>query len=267
MWTDASGAEVELDEPRAIEAEAAALAADIDRLFREVGTLTGEGKEESRREIRKATERLDRLKGDAERWNRQVELEARERAKALANRIRAISNTANTLRLVVSLHEEFERVSAKNPSRLAGEPSHTQQNAAALATVREAKNLGPSFVTAFEHLQHDPLFYRSESDEGGWFEWRDGQGVICRLASPLAIEREIDAIIGQLFGMIPKLEAKLPHFETVENLLAAEALWKRLSVLEVNLEGFRRESTIREDEEWECVKREWMAARSCPDLN
>ena len=260
-WTDATGAEVELDEPSAIEAEAASLAADIDQLFREADTLTGDAKEEKRREIRKAKECLDRLKGDAERWNRHVELEARERAKALANRIRAISNTANTLRLVVSLHEEFERVSAKNPSRLAGEPSHTQQNAAALATVKEAKNLGPSFATAFEHLQHDPLFYRSKSDEGGWFEWRDSQGVVCRLASPLAIEREIDSIIGQLFGMIPKLETKLPHFETVEILVAADALWARLTVLHSNLEHFRRESAIREDKEWECAKREWRDAR------
>ena len=259
LWTDATGAEVELDEPRAIEAEADVLAADIDRLFREVGTLTGEAKEESRREIRRTTERLDRLKGDAERWNRHVELEARECANALANRIRAINDTANTLRLVVSLHEEFERVSANNPGRLTGEPSHTQQRAAALATTEEARDLGSTFATAFERLQLDPLFDRSESDEGGWFEWRDGQGVICRLASPLAIEREIDEIIGQLFGMIPKLEATLSHLETVEILTLADGLGARLTILRANLKCFENESVRRKDDEWELVEKEWKA--------
>ena len=72
-WTDSTGATVELGEARAIEAEAAALTAKIDRLFREVDMLTGNAKEQKRREIGRAAERLDQLKADADRWNGHVE--------------------------------------------------------------------------------------------------------------------------------------------------------------------------------------------------
>ena len=43
-WTDATGTTVELDEPHAIQAEAAELTMRVDRLFREVDLLTGEAK-------------------------------------------------------------------------------------------------------------------------------------------------------------------------------------------------------------------------------
>lgn len=260
-WTDATGTTVELDEPHAIQAEAAELTMRVDRLFREVDLLTGEAKAQKRREIRKAMERLDHLRADAERWNSYVEMETRERAKALANYIRVSNENANTLRLVVGLHDEFELVSAKDRDRLAGAPNLTQQRAAALVTAIEAKDLGPSFATAFERLQRDPLFYRPESDEGGWFEWFDGEGVLCRLASPLAIEREIGAIIGKLFSMIPKLETILPHFETVEIISSVDLLIKRVEILEVDLGRFHQESIMRDDKEWECAKREWQDAR------
>ena len=128
-------------------------------------------------------------------------------------------------------------------------------------TAIEAKDLGPSFASAFEHLQRDPLFYRPESDEGGWFEWVDSEGMLCRLASPLAIEREIIAIIGKLFSMIPKLEAILPHFETVEIISSVDLLIKRVEILEVDLGRFHQESIMRDDKEWECAKREWQDAR------
>lgn len=243
-----------------MQAEVAELDTTIDRLFREVGMLTGDGEKRKRRELRSAFIRHNQLKIDIDRWNEHVEQRAHERATALANEIRTATDDAKFLRLVVSLHDEFELVSANNPARLQGEPSHTQQRAAELAN-EEARNLGSTFRTAFESLQLDSTFYRKESDEGGWFAWRDGQGVICRLASPLAIEREIDSVIAKLFGMIPMLESVLPHFETVEILVAAEALWARLTVLHSNLEDFRRESAIREDEQWECAKREWRDAR------
>ena len=260
-WTDATGSTVELYDPRAIQAEAAELTMRVDRLFREADLLTGEAKAQKRREIRKAMERLDHLRADAERWDSYVEMETRERAKALANHIRAINENANTLRLVVGLHDEFELVSAKDRVRLTGKPSFTQQRAAALVTAIEAKDLGPNFASAFEHLQRDPLFYRPESDEGGWFEWVDSEGMLCRLASPLAIEREIIAIIGKLFTMIPKLEAILPHFETVEILGSGDLLFRRLEILQVDLGRFHQESKMRDDKEWECAKKEWQDAR------
>ena len=149
----------------------------------------------------------------------------------------------------------------RNPSRLSDGASHIQQRASALATIEVARHLGPTFASAFENLQRDPQFYRPGSDEGGWFEWLDADGVLCRLASPLAIEREVDDIVGKLFAMIPKLEAGLPHFETVEILGAADDLLHRLAVLRVNLESFQQESSTRDDEEWERAQREWQRTR------
>lgn len=163
QWTDATGAEVELDGPSAMEAEKAELRTTIDRLFREVSMLTGEGRERKRRELRTALIRRNQLKMDIDRWNEHVEQGAHERARALANEIRTATDDAKFLRLVVSLHEEFELVSANNPARLTGEPSHTQRRAAALATTEEARDLGSTFATAFERLQRDPLFDRSEA--------------------------------------------------------------------------------------------------------
>lgn len=139
QWTDAFGATVALDGPRAIEAEAAELTAKTDQLFREVAMLSGEAKEQGRRELRRAAGRLNQLNRDAERWNTHVALAAREHAKALANQIRAVNKNATTLRLVVSLHDEFELVSANNPARLTGEPSPIQKRAAALAESEEAR--------------------------------------------------------------------------------------------------------------------------------
>ena len=257
-WTDATGAEVELDGPSAMQAEVTELDTTIDRLFREVSMLTGDGEERKRRELRSALIRHNQLKMDIDRWNEHVEQGAHERARALANEIRTATDDAKFLRLIVSLHDEFELVSANNPARLQGEPSHTQQRAAELAK-EEARNLGSNFRTAFERLQLDSKFYRPESDEGGWFEWRDGQGVICRLASPLAIEREIDEVIAKLYGMVPKLEATLSHLETVEILTLANDLGARLTILRANLKTFENESARREDEEWERAMKEWQA--------
>lgn len=261
QWIDASGVTLILDTSDQIQVEAGELAAKIDRLFREVDMLAGDAKDRKRREIHTAAARLDQLKADAKRWNDYIELEARERARGLANDIRTINRNAKLLRLVVDLHDEFEMVSANNPSRLEGEPSHIQQRASASATTNEARDIGPTFVTAFKRLQLDPLFYRPESDEGGWFEWIDGDGVLCRLASPLAVEREVDEIVGTLFGMIPRLETDLPHLETVEILQSVDDLWNRLAVLRVNLESFQQESSTRDDEEWERAKREWQRTR------
>ena len=257
-WTDGTGAEVELDGPRAMDAEKAELNTTIARLFREVGMLTGEGKERKRRELRSALIRRNQLKIDIDRWNEHVEQGAHEHARALANEIRTATDDAKFLRLVVSLHDEFELVSANNPARLQGEPSHAQRRAAELAN-EEARNLGSTFRTAFERLQQDSKFYRPENDEGGWFEWRDGQGVICRLASPLAIEREIDEVIAKLYGMIPKLEATLSHLETVEILASAYDLYARLTVLQVDVGHFNRESARRVDDVWDSVQSQWQS--------
>ena len=257
-WTDATGAEVELDDPSAMQAEVAELETTINRLFREVSLLTGEGKEGKRHELRTALTRRNQLKADIDRWNKHVEQGTHEHARALANEIRTATDNAKFLRLVVSLHDEFELVSANNPARLQGKPSHTQQRAAELAN-EEARNLGSNFRTAFERLQLDSKFYRPESDEGGWFEWHDGQGVLCRLASPLAIEREIDKVIAKLYGMIPKLEATLSHFETVKILASAYDLYARLTVLQVDLGHFNRESARRVDDVWDFVLSQWQS--------
>ncbi|PZT91725.1 MAG: hypothetical protein DI637_01650 [Citromicrobium sp.] len=257
-WTNASGSVVTIDTPDNIEAEAKQLASRINRLFQEADNLEGPARARKRAELRSAFARLEQLEIDAARWNRFVELTVREQAMSRANEIRGLAESAGTLRLVVGLHDEFERISARDPDRLDGEPSHFQQRASQLAQTEKAKDLGPTFATAFERLQLDPLFFRPESDEGGWFEWQDGDGLLCRLASPLAIEREVDAIIAELFSMIPKLEAIMPHFQTIENLVAANDLFARLAILQVNLESFATQSTERENEEWECVRKEWM---------
>ncbi|KZY56753.1 hypothetical protein A3736_16045 [Erythrobacter sp. HI0063] len=61
--------------------------------------------------------------------------------------------------------------------------------------------------------------------------------------------------------MIPKLEAILPHFETVEIISSVDLLIKRVEILEVDLGRFHQESIMRDDKEWECAKREWQDAR------
>ncbi|WP_379923308.1 hypothetical protein [Erythrobacter sp. R86502] len=261
-WTDATGATVVIDRPDRIEAEAKELALAIDRLFREADVLTGSARAQKRNELRIAFARLDQLSLDVERWNEHVKIETRDRARIRAREIRAANEGAAHVRLVVGLHDEFEYATARSPDRLRGEPSQLQTRAASLAQVPEARHLGPTFVTAFEQLQLDPQFYRPASDEGGWFEWRDAEGVLCRLISPLAIEREIDGVIGRLFGMISNLEANLPHLETVEILGVADDLWSRLNILQVNLKAFDLQNAERDEEEWKRVQKEWDSRKS-----
>lgn len=260
-WTDATGATVVIDRPDRIEAEAKELTLMIGQLFRETDGLAGSAKAQKRNELRIAFARLNQLKVDVERWNRFVENDTREQARLRALEIRAANEASANVRLVAGLHFEFEYATSRSPARLHGEPSQLQKKAASLAQVAEARELGPTFATAFERLQSDPQFYRPPSDEGGWFEWRDAEGIVCRLMSPLAIEREIDDVIGRLFGMISKLEANLSHLETVEILGASDDLWSRLTILQVNLKAFDVQSAEREEEEWKRVQQEWSSRK------
>lgn len=261
-WTDASGASVILDQPDRIVGEATKIKSKIDRLFREAEMLAGLAKAQKQNELRVAFARLKQLKLDVERWNRHVESETRERARLRAKEIRAANEASAQVRLVAGLHNEFEHATAHSPDRLRGEPSQLQRKAASLAVVLEARNLGPTFAAAFEHSQFDPQFYRPASDEGGWFEWSNAEGVLCRLMSPLAIEREVDEVIGRLFSMISKLEASLSHLETVEILGVSDDLWSRLNILQVNLKAFDLQNAEREEEEWKRVQKEWDSRKS-----
>lgn len=261
-WTDAGGATVILDQPDRIVAEATKLTSEIDRLLRDAETLVGLAKAQKQNELRVAFARLKQLKLDAENWNRHVEAETRERARLRAKEIRAANEAAAQIRLVAGLHYEFEHATAHSPDRLRGEPSQLQRKAASLAVVPEARNLGPTFAAAFEQLQFDPQFYRPASDEGGWFEWRNAEGALCRLMSPLAIEREVDDVVGRLFGLISKLEANLSHLETVEILGVSDDLWSRLNILQVDLKAFDLQNAEREEEEWKRVQKEWGSRKS-----
>src|SRR5690606_7006688 len=136
-----------------------------------------------------------------------------------------------------------------------------QQLAVHFSTIEPKPTAEASRGEVREWLSGDPAFYRPRTDAGGWFEWKDNEGRMRRLVSPLQIEQEVVSVVDELRRLLPSLQEGSSHFEIVRAIEAANTISARLAVLQADLDRFTREAERREDEEWEQLERDWKAGR------
>jgi hypothetical protein len=267
-WTDRHGKEHHLEAPNAIDDEAEEIATEIDACFAraregspdEVGTI--------REQIRQLLTRHNKLAEDAERWNEFALHKAKAAAHRLVTEICDFLEKLGPMMLRTALHEECaEELSdpATRAELLDGPMTDLQRDAIEYSQIEPKPPKDATRGEALEWLASDPALFRPFSDEGGWFEWQDADGVIHRLVSPLRIEQESVLIAASLDELVTELTEKLIPNGSLEDLTheleSANSLVARLHVLQRDLERFAREE---EDEEWKRVENEWTQFRSAP---
>lgn len=168
------------------------------------------------------------------------------------------------MKIVAMLHEEHMQALADDEQRdalFAGPATKVQRFAVSRSTVEPKPYPEATRKDVANWLESDPLLHRPYTDEGGWFEWKDAEGCIHRLLSPLRIENEIASIAKELGEKVSVLRTFPSHSETLRAMEAANALLPRLTVLQADHERFFREYGAREEEEWERFKKEWKTLR------
>ena len=264
-WSDRNGAEHLLQGPALIEAEREAVESEIDEAFENMETADVSKKARLRETIRALLARLEKLRDDIERWNAYAFEQSKIEAKKQAEEILSFISASADVIAVAALHEEIiERFDDENArtEALDGPATEVQEYAIARSG-REPKPAPP--VTrreAQEWLADDPVFSRPVTDEGGWFEWCDLEGVIHRLASSLQIELQIAKLIYDLEDLIPEL--KEPTSENALNraLEAANSNWNTISALQLELDRYEQEQVQRVDAGWQVCRQDWDRYRN-----
>lgn len=164
-----------------------------------------------------------------------------------------------------ALHEETLQELADPSTRaqlLSGPMTEAQEWAIKSSHLAPKPSVDATRGEALEWLNNDPAFYRPLSDEGGWFEWRDADGLTQRLASPLKIETEIGELTVTLQNINIKLSEALLKKAGLEDLRSelecVNTVFFRLSVLQRDLERFAQEQAEREEQEWKRFENEWV---------
>ena len=268
VWADRDGQKWELDDPARIEAEATAIATELDRY---IDIL--EGPERALRDTTRAAasrvqQRLKQLHNDLARWNGHALAVARAEAATLVEQIDRLPEMLADLLLVMELHAEHRRLLAvtcgapEMRERMLSEPMTAIQRKAVTAC---ASRTTPADTAtrgeAKAWLDEQPRFARSDQVDGGWFAWVDRSVHAHRLVDPLPIEREIAAITKELAALRPALCATGPVGALYEALDAAVASWKRLATLKQDLERYDREAIAREDTAWTAYAADWRSKR------
>ena len=263
-WADREGAVHRLISPTPIDEEVEIVSQEIDQLFLEIGHSETGRKTELRMAVGSLAARLETLKADAERWNAFAIEQTRVQAIELAQMIEKLNIEVLPMKIVSSLHSEHLQAMAEQEHRdalLAGPATKMQQYAVRRSTVEPKPSAEATRREVAEWLKNDPLLHRPYTDEGGWFEWKDAEGCIHRLLSPLRIENEIASIAKELGEKVPVLRTFSSHSETLHAMEAANALVPRLTVLQADHERFFREDGDREEEEWERFEMQWKTLR------
>lgn len=264
-WTDRHGKKHDLEVPNAIDDEAEEIATEIDACLERVRIGSPDEVREMRDQIRQLLTRRDQIVEDAKRWNSFALDQAKTAAHRLIIDIRDFVKEVTPIVLPAALHQEFlnELSDSSRRAQLLNGPMTDLQRSAIEHSQMEPKP--PEDATrgeALEWLSSDPALFRPLSDEGGWFEWRDAEGSIDRLASPLRIEQEIGLIADSLNELATELTENLVPNGSLEDLTIkleiANSLVSRLDVLRSDLERFTREQ---EDEEWQRFEKEWTQMR------
>lgn len=154
-----------------------------------------------------------------------------------------------------ALHAETVEELADPSTRaqlLSGPMTECQQRAIEFSHLEPKPSVDATRGEALEWLNNDPAFSRPLSDEGGWFEWSDADGVTQRLASPLQIEAEIGHLSDSLYELNEKLTEDFVATANLEHLRyeleISNIMFSRLAVLQRDLERFAREQAERKEE-------------------
>ncbi len=268
MWTDRDGRRHQLDSPAPIEAEAAAIAEEMDRYVAMLDNPDRMIRDPARAAIRKLQPRLDQLRDDLARWNAHAVAVTRAEAAKLAEHIDRLPAMIADITLVVALHGEHERILAAT----AGAPETRAQILAAPMTALqrraiaacESRTAPPDTATRGEAkawLDEQTRFARRAQADDGWFAWIDRNGHAHRLPDPLAIEREVAIIAGELAELRPALADSSAPDALYKAVNAAFASWERLQILQGDLERFESEDTAREDAAWNNYAADWRSKR------
>ena len=263
-WVDRNGVVHALSSPMPIKEEADAICGEIDRVLERMTTASADRKSELRLVIRSHTFRLQQLQKDAERWNCNAYEQIDADAANLVDEIEKLLIDVQPMLIIGTLHKEHEKVMTDTENReqiLEGQTTRAQRMAVARSNLEPKPGPDATRREVHQWLEGDPAFYRPRTDEGGWFEWHDADGVLHRLLSPLRIEIEIADLALHLRPLLPALRGEVSQNEKVHAVETANPAIRRLSVLQVDLERFEREQDEMEDNEWQMWETEWKKSR------
>lgn len=252
-WVDGNGVSQPINSPYLIDAEAEANERAIRQAAADLKLAPRDQVQAYRAKIRHLEARKEQLVNDAKRWNECASMEIRSEADRVMQQIMDFNEGAMHAIIVSKLHEENAAASRSSDLRktiLSGEMTDWQRLAIERSTILPKPGENATRLEAHEWLTDDPLFDRPESDEGGWFEWTDIEGVIQRLQSPLCIELEISKLAEELDKLVPALMNDDDINAMIRALETANPIIERISVLQYDLDRFCEQATLREDEEW-----------------
>lgn len=268
-WTDRHGKKHDLETPEAIDNEADEIATEIDVSLERARKASPEEVRRLRDQIRSLLGRHDQLVEDAKRWNAFALDQAKTAASHLIIEICDFLEEAAMIVLPAALHEESVRELSDPSTRaqlLDGPMTDWQRCAIKHSQIEPKPSKDATRGEALAWLNEDPVWFRPLTDEGGWFEWRDADGAIHRLASPVRIEQEIGLIAESLDEITTELSEKLVPNGSLKDLTfkleLANPLVSRLHVLKGDLERFVRNQ---EEEVWQRFDNEWMHFRSATE--
>lgn len=268
VWTDRQGQRHELDSPAPIEAEAAAVADEMNGYVTMLDNPDRMIRDPARTAIGKLQPRLGRLRDELARWNDHAVAVTRAEAAKLVGQIEDLSAMVADILLVVELHGEHDRliaITSGGPdmrARMLAEPMTALQRRAIMACASRT----PPAETATRGdakawLDQQPRFARGARVDGGWFAWVDRNGHAHRLVDPLAIEREVAVIAKELAELRLALKGTSVSDALYAAVYAGSASWERLSTLQQDLERFETEATAREDAAWTAYAADWRTKR------
>lgn len=268
-WTDRNGVDHHLTSPAMIDAETQAVVDEIDKARVMLSTAQGDEQHRLRNEIRIRLARFTILQSDVARWNEHAAAANTDAATLLVSNIDRFETSLIPLRRVVSLHEEVLDLLADADGdqpvirgAMQGPMTTLQREAIAASEISPKPGEGITRGEAHDWLQADPVFSREYSDEGGWFEWQDGDGLLRRLSNPLSIEVEIVMAADELQVIRKGIMDEMSQYDTARAIEEASDLTDRVIVLQGDLERFIRQAKEREDEQWTRFEKEWIASRA-----
>lgn len=264
VWTDRTGEAHELDTPELIIAERVSINAEIDAALADAVSTELERNGPARALIRSLNHRLHELDSDAESWNAHAEALTRAEASELTIWIEEFNRSAWAMTIIGALHyERMEALGTDPESDFQSQPMTDVQRAAVAYSALKPKP--PTDATRGEGddwLQNDATLFRPLSDEGGWFEWLDAEGIMHRLASPLRIEYELAEISHELWSMLPVLRESDDYFDLARMIEQANSVIPRVFVLEKDLERFELEQKAKEEDGWLKWETGWKRLRA-----
>lgn len=261
-WVDGNGASQLINSPYLIDAEAEVNERAIRQEAAKLKSAAGDQVQTIRAKIRQLEARRVQLAHDAKRWNECASKEIKSKADVLMQEIIAFTEDSKHAIIVAKLHKENAVAFGASDLRgaiLSEAMTDWQRLAIKRSSILPKPSENATRLEAYEWLNNDPMFFRPESDENGWFQWTDDESVIQRLQSPLRIELEIFKLAEELDHLVPSLMNDNDLHAMSRALEAANPIIERISVLQYDLERFGEQATLREDEEWNVYLEHWSS--------